>query len=66
MGKHGSLLGRFFFGGILAQVVLVFGIRQASEFEITHLLSLEAVATILLPAWLFREQVGARFNCAQK
>jgi drug/metabolite transporter (DMT)-like permease len=54
------LLGAIVFGGILAPVLLLFGLRLASAASVSLWLPLELVATALLGYLLFREHLGAR------
>src|SRR4051812_19879120 len=54
------LAGAILFGGVLAPIFLVTGVKGASAFEVSVLLNLEAVTTTLIAKLVFKEQVGAR------
>lgn len=62
LGKRNSLYlaGSLFFGGVLAPVFLLFGLRLASGASVSMWLTMEAMATAVLGVLLFREQLGKR------
>jgi drug/metabolite transporter (DMT)-like permease len=51
------LLGAILFGGMLGPLFLLLGLRQASAGSVAIWLNLEAVATVLLGYFLFRDQL---------
>lgn len=53
-----NLVGAVVFGGILGPVLLLAGLSQASAGSVSLWLNLEAVATAMLGALFFREQIG--------
>jgi drug/metabolite transporter (DMT)-like permease len=53
-----KLMGAVLFGGVLAPLLLAYGIQVGSAFEVSLLLNLETVATTLLAVIVFREHVG--------
>lgn len=53
-----KLIGATISGGILAPIALVFGIQNASAFEVSLLLNLESVATTIIAWLIFKEHVG--------
>lgn len=53
-----SLLGSMIFGGILAPLFLLFGLKLASGGSVSMWLGLEGVATAILAFFLFREHLG--------
>lgn len=54
------LLGAIGFGGVLAPVMLMFGLQHVAASDASLLLNLEAVLTALLAWIVFRENAGAR------
>ena len=54
------LAGAVIAGGIVAPVLLMWGLSGAGASETSLLLNLESVVTILVAAFLFREAVGGR------
>ncbi len=55
------LAGVVLFGGILAPILILFGLTQVSGVAASLLLNLEGVATALVASILFREFTGKRF-----
>ncbi|MBI3542479.1 MAG: DMT family transporter [Deltaproteobacteria bacterium] len=55
-----KLLGAIVSGGLAAPVLLTYGIRRGTAFEVSLLLNLETVATTLIAAFVFHEHVGRR------
>jgi drug/metabolite transporter (DMT)-like permease len=55
-----KLLGAIASGGIVAPLLLMFGLKYASAFETSVLLNLETVATTLIAYFVFHEHVSRR------
>lgn len=57
-GEWPWLLGAIFFGGIVGPVALLFGLTRISGSTASLLLNLEAVLTVLIAWWVFKENAG--------
>ncbi len=53
-----NLLGAILFGGIIAPVLLLVGLKHAMASSVSMWLNLESVATAILAFFLFREHLG--------
>jgi drug/metabolite transporter (DMT)-like permease len=62
LGKKGTLLlaGSILFGGILAPLAVLIGLKTTSAASSSLLLNFEAAATVMLAGIVFREYVGRR------
>jgi len=58
------LAGAILCGGVLAPVLLMWGLTQASASSASLMLNLEGVLTTVLAAWLFREAISLRIYFA--
>ncbi len=58
--EYGWLAGAIFFGGILAPVLLMYGLSQTSSASASLLLNLEAVLTSVIAWVVFRENADRR------
>jgi drug/metabolite transporter (DMT)-like permease len=54
------LIGAIFFGGGLAPIALLFGLRTTPAATASLLLNFEGVATALIAAAIFKEAIGKR------
>jgi len=54
------LMGAIFFGGVLAPIALLFGLRNTPAATASLLLNFEGVATALIAAMIFKEAIGKR------
>ena len=54
------LMGAILTGGIAAPIILLFGLKNSSAASASLLLNFEGVATILIAAVVFKEEVGKR------
>lgn len=54
------LIGAIFFGGVLAPIALLFGLRTTPAATASLLLNFEGVATALIAAAIFKEAIGKR------
>ena len=54
------LLGAVFFGGIIAPVVLLIGLRNAGAASVSLWLNLELAATAVLGIFIFKDHLGAK------
>lgn len=59
-GQWGILVGAILSGGVVAPLLLAYGILYGTAAEISLLLNFEAVATTLLAWLIFREHIGRR------
>ena len=60
LGQWGNLFGAILAGGVIAPLLLAYGILFGTATEVSLLLNFEAVATTLLAWLIFREHVGQR------